>query len=107
VERGPRPEDVATATPGVNEQLFYGLPGYGNVIVNRGQGSVGDKEYFLVRPINTGRNLKWYARCVSNSDQVYDHTGKYVDFNPKLTVMFPYVCEVSSLSPKPSLIQPR
>ncbi|XGV98806.1 MAG: hypothetical protein ACAF41_07670 [Leptolyngbya sp. BL-A-14] len=108
VERGPRPEDVAAITPGVNEKLFYNLPGYGNVIVNRGQGASGDKQYFLVRPTSTGRNLKWYARCGNNSDQVYDASGKYVGYNPKLTVMFPYVCEVSPLKPRPPVVpQPR
>jgi hypothetical protein len=107
VERGPRPEDVATATPGPNEKRFN-LPNYGNVIVNRGQEATGDKQYFLVRPTRTGRNLKWYARCGHNSDQVYDERGKYVGFDPKMTVMFPYVCEFSPLRPKPSPVpQPR
>lgn len=104
VERGPRPEQVASLGP--NEKMFYGLPGYGNVVVNRGQGATGDKQYFLVRPVSTGRNLRWYARCANNSDQVYDHTGKYVGYNKPLTVMFPYVCEVSPLSNRPTP-QPR
>jgi hypothetical protein len=99
VERGPRPEDVAATTPGVNEKLFN-LPRYGNVIVNRGQGATGDRQYFLVRPTSTGRNLKWYARCGNNSDQIYDESGKYVGYDPKMTVMFAYVCEVSSLRPQ-------
>lgn len=106
VEKGPRPEDVATTTPGVNEKRFN-LPGYGNVIVNRGQGATGDRQYFWVRPTNTGRNLRWYARCGHNSDQVYDASGQYVGFDPKMTVMFPYVCEVSPLRPRPPVPQPR
>lgn len=105
VERGPRPEAAAL---GPNEKLFANLPGYGDVVVNRGQGATGDKQYFLVRPVNTGRDLKWYARCGNNSDQVYDQTGKYVGFDSKMSVMFPYVCEVSSLRPKPPVTpQPR
>jgi hypothetical protein len=110
VEGGPRPEDVDKVTPGTNEKLFNNLPGYGNVIVNRGQAATGDRQYFLVRPTSTGRNLKWYARCGNNSDQVYDHTGKYVGFDPRMAVMFPYVCEVSPLRPRPPVrppIQPR
>ncbi len=103
VERGPRPEAIAL---GPNEKIFNNLPGYGDVIVNRGQGAIGDKQYFLVRPINTGRNLKWYARCANNSDQIYNQNGKYVGFNSKMTVMFPYVCEVSPLKPKPPVTPP-
>jgi hypothetical protein len=99
VRSGPRPEQVSSVGP--NERIFNGLPGYGNVIVNRGQTVIGDKQYFLVRPINTGRSYKWYARCANNSDQVYDHTGKYVGYDRRMTVMFPYVCEVSPLKPKP------
>jgi hypothetical protein len=105
VLRGPRPENVGAITPGVNEKLFN-LPGYGNVIVNRGQGATGDRQYFLVRPTSTGRNLRWYARCGNNSDQVYDENGKYVGYNPRLTVMFPYVCEVSPLRPRPPIQTP-
>ena len=109
VERGPRPEDVAVRPPvlGANEQLFRGLPGYGDVVVNRGQMAIGDKQYFLVRPVRTSQNSKWYARCGNNSDQVYDGNGRYVGSDPRMTVMFPYVCEVSPLSAKPQpQIQP-
>lgn len=105
VERGPRPEDIAATTPGVNEKRFN-LPGYGNVIVNRGQGATGDRQYFLVRPTSTGRTLKWYARCGNNSDQVYDASGTYVGFDPKMAVMFPYVCDVSPLKPRPTIGMP-
>jgi hypothetical protein len=101
VQRGPRPEDIAKPTLGVNEKSFI-LPSYGNVIVNRGQAASGDKQYFLVRPVRGGQDLKWYARCDNNSDQVYDHNGKYVGSDSKMTVMFSYVCEVSSLKPKPT-----
>ncbi|MEB3308895.1 MAG: hypothetical protein VKJ02_01535 [Snowella sp.] len=92
---------------GPNEKRFYNLPGYGNVVVNRGQGAVGDKQYFLLRPINSNRNYKWYARCASNSDQVYDHRGKYVGNTKGLTVMFPYVCEVSPLSQNKPTMKPQ
>lgn len=106
VRRGPRPEQVGALTPSVNEKLFSNLPGYGNVIVNRGQSATSDKQYFLVRPTSTGINLKWYARCGNNSDQVYDQNGKYVGFDSKMSVMFPYVCEVSPLKPKPQVQPP-
>lgn len=99
VRRGPRPEAVAF---GPNEKRFANLPGYGDVVVNRGQGATGDKQYFLVRPINTGVNLKWYARCGNNRDQVYDASGQYVGYDARMSVMFPYVCEVSPLKPKPT-----
>ncbi|PZV04929.1 MAG: hypothetical protein DCF22_25070 [Leptolyngbya sp.] len=109
VEKGPRPEQVAVRPPvlGPNERLFTALPGYGDVVINRGQGATGDKQYFLVRPVRTGQNSKWYARCGNNSDQVYDASGRYVGSDRRMTVMFPYVCEVSPLSPKPQpQIQP-
>ena len=44
---------------------------------------------------------KWYARCGYNADQVYNERGKYVGYDRRLTVMFPYVCEVSPLSRSP------
>lgn len=105
VLRGPRPEAV---TIGPNEKVFTNLPGYGDVVVNRGQSAMGERQYFLVRPFNTGKNLRWYARCGKNSDQVYDASGKYVGYDSGMTVMFSYVCEVSPLRPKPPVVpQPR
>jgi hypothetical protein len=93
---------------GPNEKRFNNLPGYGNVVVNRGQAAIGDKQYFLLRSVKNGRTYKWYARCANNRDQVYDHRGKYVGSNRGLTVMFPYVCEVSPLSQnRPGKPQPR
>lgn len=91
---------------GPNEKRFNNLPGYGDVIVNRGQGAIGERQYFLVKSLRTGRIYKWYARCAHNPDQVYDERGKYVGNNQRLTVMFPYVCEISPLS-RPSRPQPR
>lgn len=102
VTSGPRPGQGQGGQPslGPNERIFNGLPGYGNVVVNRGAGiATGDKQYFTVRRISDGRTYKWYARCANNSDQVYDQSGKYVGNTPKLTVMFPYVCEFSPISP--------
>ncbi|MBJ7899939.1 MAG: hypothetical protein GC158_08470 [Cyanobacteria bacterium RI_101] len=84
---------------GPNERRFENLPGYGDVIVNRGQGATGDRQYFLLKTESPNRTYRWYARCVRNSDQVYDHRGRYVGYDPRLTVMFPYVCEVSPLKP--------
>jgi hypothetical protein len=105
VQRGPRPETVAL---GPNEKYFRNIPGYGDVIVNRGQGATGDKQYFLLRPVNTGKNLKWYALRANNNDQLYDHRGKYVGFNAGTRVLFPYVCEFSPLKPNPPMTpQPR
>ncbi len=107
VERQPN-FNLGGGNLGPNEKRFYNLPGYGDVIVNRGQGAVGERQYFLLRPVNSNRDYKWYARCANNSDQVYDHRGKYVGYNKSLTVMFPYVCEVSPLSPnKPMRPEPR
>lgn len=102
VERGPRPE--AVVLPPRDEQEFPGLPGYGDVVVQRGQVAIGEKQYFWVRPNRTGQNLRWYARCANNSDQVYDHDGNYVGYDRRLSVMFPYVCAISPLKPQP---QPR
>lgn len=98
VQNGPRPEAI---TLGPNEKYFASLPTYGNVIVNRGQGASVDKQYFLLRPVTTGTNLKWYARCANNNDQIYDHTGKYIGFESRFRVLFPYVCEFSPIKPKP------
>ncbi|MBW4468943.1 MAG: hypothetical protein KME45_00895 [Stenomitos rutilans HA7619-LM2] len=100
VRRGPRPETIAL---GPNEKLFSNLPGYGDVVVNRGQSATGDKQYFLVRPISTARSLTWYARCGNNRDQVYDASGQYVGYDARMSVMFPYVCEFSPLKPNPPL----
>lgn len=101
VLKGSQPEDIDTQLLGNNETIFYNLPNYGNVVVNRGQSAQGDRQFFLVRPINTGINLRWYARCSNNSDQVYDANGRYVGSNSDLTIMFSYVCELSLLKPKP------
>ncbi len=106
VERGPKPDQVNPIV-GPNEKLFYGLPGYGDVVVNRGQRAQGDRQYFLVRRLSSGSTYTWYARCANNSDQVYDHTGKYVGFDQRMSVMFPYVCEVSPLSRPPVRPEPR
>ncbi len=106
VERGPRPEQV-NPTVGPNEKIFYGLPGYGDVVVNRGQRAQGDRQYFLVRRLSNGSDYTWYARCTNNSDQVYDHTGKYVGFDQRMSMMFPYVCEVSPLLRPPVRPEPR
>lgn len=104
IQNGPTPEEVAL---GPNEKVFKNLPKYGDVVINRGQMTRGDKQYFLLRPLQGSREYKWYARCGNNRDQVYDHNGKYVGFEPKMTVMFPYVCEVSPLSSPQSRPQPR
>jgi hypothetical protein len=101
VERQPQ---FDSGNLGPNEKRFNNLPIYGDVIVNRGQAAIADKQYFLLRDLSNGRTYKWYARCANNGDQVYDHRGKYVGYNRKLTVMFPYVCEISPLSSRP---QPR
>jgi len=107
VERGPKPNQTNPVV-GPNEKVFYGLPGYGDVVVNRGQGASGDKQYFLVRKVSNNATYKWYARCANNSDQVYDHNGKYVGYDNRMSVMFPYVCQFSPLKPKPSQTpQPR
>ena len=90
--------------PPPNKKRFNGLPGYGDVMVNRGRAAVqafdnrpssSSKQSFLVTSLRTGRTGKWYALCNKSSDQVYNEKGKYVGKDRRLTVMFSYVCEIS------------
>ena len=55
IEREPQ---FAQGNLGPNEKRLNNLPGYGDVIVNRGQAAISDKQYFLVKPIRTGRTYK-------------------------------------------------
>jgi hypothetical protein len=109
VERGPRPDQIGGSSGvGPNERYFSNLPSpYGDSIVNRGQGASGDRQYFLVRKVSTGRNYRFSARCANNPDQVYDESGKYVGFQGGWEPVFNYVCEVSPLRPRPPRPQPR
>ena len=96
VSKGSKPGEFSDLGP--NDKVFQGLPNYGAVVVNRGQAASKDRQYFLLRPMNSNQSYRWYARCANNADQVYDHRGKYVGYDRRMTVMFNYVCEFSPLT---------